>query len=176
MNTYISRGDRNLSIYKRGKKKSSSDTPEIYNVRGVCEILNVGARRCFIHDMLGSFNNLDLIADKPPHRRFIGACKLFEGLPGEGSLSCVCVGCWFFFSPSLIAMPLNHTYFFLNCLPQRVEFIRSVEVRKNPAKAFLFFNRKVAKNKKIKNQGNFFCLLSETNVISAAQDTSDGQI
>lgn len=44
-----------------------------------------------------SFNNLDLIADKPPWRRFIGACKLFEGLPVEGSLSCVCVVLFFLF-------------------------------------------------------------------------------
>lgn len=134
--------------------------------------------------MLGSFNNLDLIADKPPRRRFIGACKLFEGLPGEGSLSCVCVGCWFF-------SPLSDSdatklypfflFFFFNCLPQRVEFIRSVEVRKNPAMAFLFFffisiyiYRKGGPKKK--NQGNFSCLASETNIISAAQDTSDGHI
>lgn len=45
--------------------------------------------RCFIHDKFSSFNNLDLIADKPLRWRFIGPCKLFEGLPGEGSLSCV---------------------------------------------------------------------------------------
>lgn len=43
---------------------------------------------CFIHDKFSSFNNLDLIADKPLRWRFIGPCKLFEGLPGEGSLSC----------------------------------------------------------------------------------------
>lgn len=125
--------------------------------------MNVGARRCFIHDMLGSFNNLDLIADKPPRRRFIGACKLFEGLPGEGSLSCVCVGC--FFSPSLIAMLLNHSFFFfLNCLPQRVEFIRSVEVRKKKSSqgiSFFFPNRMEAKNKINKIRGFFSCLLSE---------------
>lgn len=46
-------------------------------------------RCCFIHDKFSSFNNLDLIADKPLRWRFIGSCKLFEGFPGEGSLRCV---------------------------------------------------------------------------------------
>lgn len=71
-------------------------------------------RCCFIHDKFSSFNNLDLIADKPLRWRFIGPCKLFEGLPGEGSLSCVSS----FFFPHVKEknemICLNHPFFFWN--------------------------------------------------------------
>lgn len=68
-------------------------------------------RCCFIHDKFSSFNNLDLITDKPLRWRFIGSCKLFEGFPGEGSLRCVRPFFFHFKKNKMVC--LNHFFSFL---------------------------------------------------------------
>lgn len=47
--------------------------------------------RYCLHNIFSTFNNFDLIRDKLLSWRFIGPCKLCEGLPGEASHRSFCV-------------------------------------------------------------------------------------